>query len=220
MRDIEPTRGLPKGSHIVRIAAEGLNLAPDPEQRGNLIEQSFIAVRPQDRGVHPAKDAKPIVERDDHDIASHGQAAAIDPRLRARADRVAAAVNPDHDRALAVVASRCPDVQVKAVLRLRLRRDADQVANIAAELTLHRGGGELGRVAHAGPRIKRFRRSPAQFAERRLREGNAAKDDAAVVLQALKFAERSTDLRRHGGQSWLGMRDRDISMLTGAKTFS
>ena len=197
MGDVEAAGGLSEDGHIVRIAAERLDLPSYPEEGGGLIEEAFVSVCAQDRGVHPAEHAESVVERDHDDVPGRCQLAAIDSRLRPGTNGVAAAVDPDHDRALALVAGGCPDVEVEAVLGLGLGRDADQIADIARNLALHCGGRELGRVADAVPGIHRLGRSPAQFADRRLGEGNAAKDKAAVVLRALEFAERCTDLRWH-----------------------
>ena len=147
--------------------------------------------------MHPAEHAEPVVERHDHDIAGDRQPSPIDARLRAGTDDIAAAMDPDHHRPFALVAGRCPDVEVEAIFGLRLSWDADQVAHISAQLALHRRGGEFSCVADFVPRVERLRRTPAKLANRRLSEGHTAKNGAAVVLRALELAESGGDLRWH-----------------------
>ena len=217
MGDVESAGRLSEDGHILWVAAEDFNLTSDPEQRCRLVEQTLVAICAQDGCVHPAEDAQPVVERHHDHVAGHGQFASVDARLGPGTDRVAAAVNPDHHRPLAVVAGGRPDIEIETILGLRLRGNPDQITDIPCDLPLHRRVREPGGVADAVPRIHRFGRSPTKIADRRLGEGNPSKDNAAVVLRTLEFAESSRDLRRHDRRPPLVTRDG--SMVAPARNY-
>ena len=85
------------------IAAEDGDVALDPLQRGDEIEQAVVAGGAdfgflREFGMREkAERVEAMVERDDDD-ALRGEAAAVVARLRSRADDEAAAVDPDHHR--------------------------------------------------------------------------------------------------------------------------
>ena len=181
LHDVETAGGLAEHGDVVRIAAEGADFRAHPAQRGDLVQQRLVAASAEFRRMQKAEDAEAVVHRHHHHIPDPRQMLAVDARLRASADRVAAAMNPHQHRPLAGIRARRPNVQVEAVFADPMRGNADQLADVAGDGGLHRTGPELERIAHARPRRRRFRGAPAQLANRRLRERNALEDAHALA---------------------------------------
>ena len=142
-----------------------------------------------------AQRAEAVVDRDE-DLALLDERNALIQRLVAEAALEAAAVDPEmHRQVLARRVRRRPDVQVQAVLALRVvqkRVHADEPAVLDAHVAERRA------IAHARPGRGRLRRAPAQRAHRRRRVGNAAEHRDAVLLHAgNRAARRLYNANRH-----------------------
>ena len=162
----------PAIGHAPAIAAEGRDVALDPFERRDLIQQAVVARRRlcRTRRVSSGCARKPkrteaIGDGHDDDAALRELVAPVE-RHRRRAVRIAAAVDPDHDgQAFSGCPRRRPDVQVEAVLARRGRRLARH-----RDAVLHARGCERVRLARALPRRDRPRLAPTQLAD-----GGAAK---------------------------------------------
>src|SRR4029077_9420509 len=110
---------------VVRIAAEFRDIVADPLQCRDLIEQALVAAR-RDSPVgdvvqtQKAQRSKAIVDRDDDHVAAPGENRAVIDFLRACANRESTAMKPDHYRSPRAIQSRRPQIEIKAVLRMRL----------------------------------------------------------------------------------------------------
>jgi hypothetical protein len=138
VRDGDRTRGLAHHRDIGGVAAEARDVVAHPGKRGDLIEETGVAVRElvaeQIAQVEEAGDAEPVVIE----------------RLRAGAHDERAAVDPDDDRARLRGRDRCVDVEDEAVLAHR-RLVGDAAHHRSARIAdLHRERAELERVAHGG----------------------------------------------------------------------
>ena len=107
-----------------------------------------------------AERAEPVVDRHDHHVAAPREPRAVVEEGRAacpsRTRRRGSRPSPAGARASA---RRRPHVEREAVLRLAVGRHADQAAHDPRRRhELRRGGAEMGRRAHARPRIRRLRR--------------------------------------------------------------
>ena len=195
--DAGAARGLAEDRHVVRVAAELRDVPFDPLERRDLVEEAVVAglaagLLRQGRVGEVAKGAEAVVDRNqDHALA--GERGSFVRRLVAPAEAQASAVDPDHDGPrLIAVASRRPHVQEQAVLgRFRQGHTGHHRQNGA----LRTDGAELRRVARAAPLRRRLRRLPAQFSDRRRREGNAAVDgQAGVRIEDLALQLAGVDL--------------------------
>ena len=89
VHDAEAASGLACDGDVQRIAAEGADVAPDPPQRRDLIQQAVIARYAKWRlgaefGMcQIAEDADPVIDRD-HDYAARGQPYAVIDDFAAR----------------------------------------------------------------------------------------------------------------------------------------
>ena len=97
-----PARALAEDGDVLRVAAEGRDVALHPLQRRDLVHQAVVAdrlARPgglgQRRVGEVAERAQPVVDGHHHHAVAGEVLAVIDP---ARAGPVAAAVDPDHHR--------------------------------------------------------------------------------------------------------------------------
>ena len=157
------------------IAAEDGDVALDPLQRGDEIEQAVIAGG-ADAGFlrefgmrEKAERVEAMVERD-HDDAARGELRAVVARLRSRADREPAAVNPDHHRQRRVARlRRRPDVEIEAILADALDRRVDVVEHDALQgvraepsvaLTPAQGETGCGARQRSAPTAVRHRAAP------------------------------------------------------------
>ena len=190
--DIPAARGLSEDGDIVRVATEGRDVLLHPIEGADGVEGAEVAralggaaFPTAERGVpEPPEGPEAVVDRHHHDVVGGRQVAAVVEA--GAADRVAATVDPEHDRESARagdhIARLCPrrvDVEVEAVL---VADDALRAARLACE-----GARELGTgvsrgqgLAHTVPARWRLRRPPAEGADRRIRVGNPAPDVAAV----------------------------------------
>ena len=107
---------LPVDRDAVRVTAERADIALDPAQRGNLIEQSVISARPvrilrgERRVRKKAERAETIVDGDE-DLALLDKRHALIQRLIAQTALKAAAVHPEmHRQVLPRRLSRRPDI--------------------------------------------------------------------------------------------------------------
>lgn len=183
---------------VAGVAAERRDVALDPVQRRDLVEQAEVdraaGVLALERRVREeAEVAEAIVDRDHHEALARERRAVVH-RRRAVADAEAAAVDPHQDRRVRPGTGRGPDVEVEAVLagvadRLRA------VERREHRLRARRPGAVGG--AHAGPRRRRLRRPPAQGIDRRRRIGHALERRDAVAGDAFQAALVGLDDHAH-----------------------
>ena len=207
LHDVEAAGGLAEHGDVVRIAAERGDFRAHPAQRGDLIQQRFVAGRAEFRRMQEAECAEAVVHRHHHHVAGPRQMFAVDARLGAGADGVPAAVNPHQHRPRAGIRRRRPDVQIEAVFADFMGGDANELADVAGDGGLHRARPELQSVAHARPRRRRRRRPPAQVANWRLRKRNALEDAHALASSSLqppaaRFHGRQSGLLWHRGRKY------------------
>ena len=115
--------GVAEDRHVVRVPAELRDVIPHPAQPRDKIKLADIgrgrACRHEIAEIEIAEEIEPVVDRHDHDVVTIGQPQPFRKAIGARADRQAAAMRPEHHRALAaVVEARCPDVEDEAILAL------------------------------------------------------------------------------------------------------
>ena len=114
-----------------------------------------------------------------HDHALFRHRGAVEDLRAAGARTVPAAVEPHHHRPALAHPRRRPQVQRQAVLAAR--QLAPRVGRVVGVAGLPARGPELGGRARPVPRLDRNRRTPAQVADRRLREGHAPEHRDARV---------------------------------------
>ena len=114
------TAGLSENGHVAGVSAESGNIVMHPLQRGHQVRNACIAgigvLLSEGGHIKIAQDIQPVIDCDNHYIAVGCQCIALVGDLFNRgAVGVAAAMEPDHNRALAVIQPRCPDIQELAV---------------------------------------------------------------------------------------------------------
>ena len=152
------TGRLARNRHVLRIAAELLDVVPNPAQRRLLIHQAVVAGRAtgprgERRVGKEAKRAQAVVDRDDDDSGRREFRSVV---VAAGVLGEAAAVDPYEHRPLSVATqARREHVEVEAVLRegTRPRKPARRLR--AARRVLRR-------VTNALPRSREPRRPPPQ----------------------------------------------------------
>ena len=116
--DIRRAGGMSENHDVTRVATELRNVALDPLQRGDLVEQRVIARRMvlglfRQLGVcHEAEHVHPVIQTDEDDALLR-EVRTVVLVFRRRASCVPATVDPHHHRQ--PIASRlcwCPDVEV------------------------------------------------------------------------------------------------------------
>ena len=149
---------------LLRVTAECGDVVTDPAQRGLLVGQAVVADRAgrtERRVSQETQRTQPVVDRDDHDVASGRQPARV-VNVAAAVDEPAA-VDPHHHRTFLAVlsAGRSPDVECQAVF-------AGGFAHARLETgVLHALRPGLGGVQHARPARRRPRHLPSQWSHRR-----------------------------------------------------
>jgi hypothetical protein len=172
--DREGAGGMAQDGHLARIAAELVDIGLHPLQPGDLVHQA-VSARPMaafaaERGRgQEAERADPVGDGDEHH-ALLGVIGAVIQGHAGQAAVEAAAVDPGDDgQLLTRRLGRGPDIDEQAVLAERRGR-----AHLFGQAgLLHAAGAEGGGLAHAGPRLDRLGRLPAQVAHRRRRERDA-----------------------------------------------
>ncbi len=176
---------LPGDRDPARVAAEAGDVAPHPLQRRHAVEQPVVAggvvlgLLAQLRRGDVTEGPQAVVEGHHHDAAT-GQALAVEARVRARADPVAAPVDPGENRARLLggrvgVPGRGdgagPHVEVQTVLAHR------QVeARCLGPQGLRAYRAEVVGLADLGPRHGWLGRPPAEVADRRSSVRDTAED--------------------------------------------
>ncbi len=180
-------RRLTGDGDLLRVTAECGDIVADPAQRGLLVGQAVVADRagrPEQRVSQEAQRAQPVVDRDDHDVASGRQPARVID-VAAAIDEPAP-VDPHHHRTfLAVLCTgRSPDVERQAVF-------ARGLAHAWLESgVLHALRPSFGGVEHARPARRRPRQLPTQRPHR-----------GCCIRNVLKHTVIRGDLTAHGPQS-------------------
>ncbi len=122
--DLSGPAGLAEDGDIPGIAAERGDVVPHPFQRRHAVQHADIGHAGeggvQVGEIEEAEDVQAVVDAHQHHVVARGQPLAAIPGRRAAADRIAAAVEPDHDRPPARPGLRRPHVQQQAVLALGL----------------------------------------------------------------------------------------------------
>ena len=217
--------GLAEDRHVRGIAAEARDVVPHPLERGDDVEQTHVSrcrvlLAADGREVEEADRADAVVEADDDDIVACEVLSVVDVHLVAGAGGEAAAVQPDHDGALATVEAGSPDVQAQTVFALRAGVPfVDEghlvlVPMLGRNLRAREPPGE--RRANAGPR-RRFRgRHEAPGAGGGRSIGNAPEDERLPVPESAHLpvgragdgggvrSDEGTGGRGPGGRSRLG----------------
>ncbi len=204
--DLPGAARLPEDHDARRIAAERLDVVAHPSQRRDDVLLSRVGrlreLAAEDPAeVQVAENVEAMIDAHaDHVVIARQVLAGVAGRAAA-ALVVAAAVEPDHDRALAAVAEAArPHVQVEAVLALspgggRPQRSPEHDLLVAAGATgLRSVGTVLERVAHAGPRRFAQRRQEPALAAGRRAVGHTQESVDAV----LDLAAEATRAGRHG----------------------
>ena len=202
--DLSAAARLAEDRDVAGIAAEAGGMLAHPFERGDEIEQAGIArlgealaVR---RQVEMAEDVEPVIDRDDHDVVAPREVHAVVARRVGRAVGEGAAMQPDQDRALAVVEAGRPDMQRQAVLADRQgvdrAPDRRQLRPLRCRRRLRRAAGIGGRLAHARPRLGLARRHEAVGAGGRGAVGNALEDMHAAGRETGHAARRRLHDRR------------------------
>src|SRR5205085_10771716 len=95
---------------VAGIAAKGLDVRVHPFECGDIVEDAEIGTNV--RMSQEAEGAKPIVEGD-HDHAAPRQRGAVIPIFGSRAAKIAATMDPDHDRTPCLwLQHSAPDIEV------------------------------------------------------------------------------------------------------------
>ncbi len=110
-------RRLAEDGDVAGVAAEPLDVVPDPAQRRDRVEQAAVGGGPGDLGE--ALHAQAVVAGDEHHAGARERRAVV--AGTARAEQVGAAVNPDHDRERARLRVRGPHVDGQPLARGVLR---------------------------------------------------------------------------------------------------
>ena len=146
---------MPEDRDVAGIAAELGDVIAHPLEGQDQIELADIAGideigRAELGEVEVSKRVQAMIDGDDDDVALAGETLAVGFDFVAGAARIGAAVEPHHDRALAVVAeARGPDIEVQAVFAdrpppPRLRRNGGP-NSIASRTPVHGSGATGGR---------------------------------------------------------------------------
>ena len=209
-RAVEQALGLTHGEHggdhacpgrlaehgdVGGVAAEALDVVLDPGQGGHRVEQA--AVGGGAGGLGEALHPEAVVERDE-DRAALRERGPVVAGLTAGAEHVGAAVDPDQDRQ--------PGGPGRGSRRYREPvagggRGRAGLAAFGRHLRLRRGRAELGRLADAVPRGRRFRGLEPERADRGLGERDAAEDRDTLLDSPPDPAGAGGDHRigwRHG----------------------
>ena len=163
-RDLSAAARLTEDRHVLRIAAESRDVFLHPFQGGHEIRNAHVhgilillAVHGE---IQMSEGIQTVVNGDEHDAVVFREAVAfIGHVLDGGTGRIAAAVEPDHDRLLCRRVNRIrPHIQVLAMLRLR--PEAVRADNLLARHGRHKNRADQSvgqRVLHAFPRIRLFR---------------------------------------------------------------
>ncbi len=198
IHDAERPGGLSGDGDIARIAPEGGDVALDPFQGRDLVEQpvvtrDFLSRFSAQLGVRQiAQHPQPIVDRHHHHALGGGHAGAVVHGLVRGAGGQGSAVNPDEDRC-SLGALRRPDVEEQAVLAHR--RLFAGIDALAARHRLMTGGAEPGRIARPGPGRHLGGRTPAAPARGRQGVRHAPENVDPVDGLAPQRSGRSLDHR-------------------------
>ena len=130
--DAHATGRLAEDRDIVGVAAELADVIADPLQRRDLVAHAVVAALRivavgQGLVVEIAECSETVVDRDHHNVASSGQVLSVVDRRRAGAAGEAAAVDPEHDRTVAVVEAGRPDIEGQAIFVNRHLPCAEQL---------------------------------------------------------------------------------------------
>src|SRR5947207_15675798 len=117
-----------------------------------------IALAADRREIEMPEYVEAVIHRDDNDIAAPRQIGAVGDSAVGRAEMKRAAMQPHHDRPLAAVEARGPDMQVEAFLRLGARIDGPEKTRHAepprrSRDPLRRPAAPRERGADRGPRL-------------------------------------------------------------------
>jgi hypothetical protein len=154
--------GLAEDRDVARIAAEALGVLAHPLQRRHQIEKAGIAglgeaLAADLRQIKVTEDIQPMVDGYDHDVVASREIGAVVARRVGGAVGESATVQPNHDRTLRIVESRCPDMQRQAVLADGQHVDRSpnrgQFRALRSGGSLWRTAGIDGRLAHTDPRF-------------------------------------------------------------------
>src|SRR5205085_6242439 len=159
-----------------------------------------IALAADRREIEMPEYVEAVIHRDDNDIAAPRQVGAVGDSAVGRAEMKRAAMQPHHDRALAAVGARRPDMQVEAFLRLGARIDRPEKTRHAGSagrraLPLRRAAAQRERVAYPGPGLGRARRLKAVGAARRGTIGDALEGIDPGLRAAVHFPADGLDDR-------------------------
>ena len=197
---------LAKDRDVRGVATEGGDVLLHPAQRSDLVEEGVVAAEvewrlgAERRMRQEAEGAEAIIERDQHDAGACESGAVVDRRPAGSVGQ-RSTVNPDHHRAAVTRrGGRRPDVEGQAVFTRRLEGAAVRSGH---RIGLRADRTELGSIARDRPTRDRLRWTPAQLADRRRGEGNAAKDADTVGLAAGERSVGNGDGGRHG-RGWSG----------------
>ena len=213
MADLRSAAGLAHDRDVLRIAAEARDIVAHPLKRADQIEIADIArggelLAELFREVEIAEGVEAMVDRDDHNVALLGQIAPVIGGPVARPVGIAAAVEPDHHRALAPIARRGgPHVEEQAILivHLRLGRGREDRLNAAGHFGFVRAAGRIelharravaGGVGNAFPGFGLGGWLKAKIAQRRRGVADTEEGIDASLLQPL---DRSRFGFHHGG---------------------
>jgi hypothetical protein len=151
--------------------------------------------------MQKAENVQAMIDADDDDIAAPRQIGAVGHRPIARTIGEGTAVQPHHDRPLAVAKSGCPHIQGQAVLALgcgvrRPKQSFEHGAPLGAIGQLPRAAGIGERVPHPGPGKRRLGRFETVVSRCRdtIRHGLERID--AEILRAAQLACSDFDDRR------------------------
>ena len=153
-----PPPDWPKMVTLSGIAAEFGDIVFHPVERRDDVEHADIAavgifLAAQLRQIEKTERVQPVIDRHQHHIMLFRQHGAVIADIAAGAAGEAAAMAPQHDRALLAVAkARRPDIQAQAILAHRgaIERD-DFFLHESRRVGLGRAIAERGGIAHIAP---------------------------------------------------------------------
>ena len=162
---------LTEDGHVTGVAAESGDVLVHPPERHGLVEQAVAGAAGHRREVHEAVHVQAVVDVHHDDVALLLDEVGSAVRdLRARADNVCPAVDPDHHRfLLGLVVGVGPDVQVHAI---RIAERAESAFSVVLGLE------------DPIARVNVLRRLETAFAHGRLRVGDAQPRRDSVLLGA------------------------------------